>query len=221
MGSDGFYHIIGEVANTGEEHLEAVKVTAQFYDMDGSLIDEQVAPTLIDVVAPQQKSPFDIPEIEEFSNYTLSTSYEVSLLRPEFEFNFTGVQTSLDDQGNFVVEGQAVNNGTKQVEETHVVGTFYDSQGKVVGVGYSNTDPPLLDPGQGGAFRMVVEQAVQSVSHYALQAESNNYVEVPEFSPPSAMFVLIAAMVLVLCLATRPITSQQHNNDSGKTNWRR
>jgi len=213
--SGGYYHIIGEVANTGEEPLGAVEVTAELYDMDSNLIDLQVGQTLIEVLAPQKKAPFDIVAADEalsedIDSYTLSTSYQVcgpefefKLCRPEFEFSFADVQTGWDDQGRFIVEGQVANNGTKQVQETHVVGTFYDDQGRVVGVGYSTPDPTTLTPGQAGDFRIVIEEVLGSVSDYALQAESRNYLEIPELSLSSVILVLVAAMTLVLCSTSR------------------
>jgi hypothetical protein len=67
----GYYHLVGEVENTGDLDCEYVEIVAGFYDADGSVVAADFTYTALDVVAAGGSSPFDLSagEVPEFDHY--------------------------------------------------------------------------------------------------------------------------------------------------------
>jgi len=56
----GWFHVKGEVQNTGDRSAEFVEIIGTFYDAAGIVIACDFTFTELDVLAPGQKSPFDM-----------------------------------------------------------------------------------------------------------------------------------------------------------------
>ena len=60
LDSVGCYHVSGEVENVGDSPAGFVKVTATFYDSSDTVVATSFSYTMLKVLLPGRKSPFDI-----------------------------------------------------------------------------------------------------------------------------------------------------------------
>ena len=65
MDAAGYFHVFGEVKNTGDAWLEFVKITGTFRDPNNAIVDVAFTYTKIDTVAPGSAAPFDLVEIDK------------------------------------------------------------------------------------------------------------------------------------------------------------
>jgi hypothetical protein len=154
VNTKGDFIVVGEVQNDGNSILESVTVNATAYDSSGDGIAGSNAPAYVSDFLPQQKAPFyiDLGQSSvagddwgstvtsvDFTVYnTISTKdvqYGVAYngnnetLIPTVNFNGTV-------DGPYDVIGFVSNIGNQTADAITVVGTYYNSAGTVVAVGY-------------------------------------------------------------------------------------
>jgi hypothetical protein len=160
--------------------LRTVKLTATFYNSDITVIGTDFAYTTIDVLLPNQKSPFEIIEVDEgilpqIAYYNVAvTNYDITTEPPYREFSILSHSSHTDILGYYHVVGEVQNTGGQAATFVKVVGTFYDVSGKVVAAELIYTSPSDLTPGQIAPFEMIVVDTAQSakISSYLLQVQS-------------------------------------------------
>lgn len=206
----GYYHVTGEVKNTGDVWLHyvlfGVRVTATFLDTNQAQIDAVDAFVTLDYLPPGGVGPFEVLEFNttrsaQIASYTLALAYDPS--NPlTVKLSVQNISASRDILGDLVLTGQVQNQGDAFSKYTKVVGTFYDAQGKVVATAYVYTDPSDLPPGATYPFRLLVVYASQTdkVSNYTIVAESQVYTSVPETPWPG---ILMVAALIVGVVALR------------------
>lgn len=166
--SYGYFHVVGEVKNTGSVNLEFVKITATFYDSANNVIATSFTYTMIDILLPNQKSPFELstfPYSGPVDHYSLSISYYGTSSIPYRDLQVQGVTTSTI-YGYYHVLGEVKNIGSSPTTFTEVIITFYDADGKVIGATFTFTDPYDLSPGQTAPF---------DASSYPLEIQPASY----------------------------------------------
>ena len=62
--SIGYYHVVGEVLNTGDAWLQYARVTGVFKDAAGQVVDVDFTYTMLSYLEPKSKSPFDLIETD-------------------------------------------------------------------------------------------------------------------------------------------------------------
>jgi hypothetical protein len=91
----GYFHVVGEVQNTGDQAMKLVKITATFYNASNTIVAARYGHTTLDLLPAGRKSPFDValldPDLSaEVHNYTLQlnckqasvSEHHVSVLLP-------------------------------------------------------------------------------------------------------------------------------------------
>jgi hypothetical protein len=196
----GYYHIVGEVKNTGDVWLQFVRASATLKDQAGVVVDTSFTYTLLDRLPSNIASGFDIVELDmgksaQIRSYTLALEYrEVTPLTTALEILNTS--SSKNSLGWLQIVGEVRNNGDTISEYTKVTATFYGADGKVVDVGYTYTDPSTVQPHSQLGFKLTLLSTTRSsaATTWALDTQSNQYASIPEASWPAVM--LIAALSL-------------------------
>ncbi len=205
--SIGYYHVVGEVLNTGDASLTLIKISGVFKDSGSQVVDTELTYAYADYLPAGQKTPFDLfisdtQRSAHVASYNLALEYEAATQTIPIQLTIQGTTSSTDSLGFLEVVGQVQNSGQTISNFTKVVGTFYDQAGKVIDVEFSYTSPSDVPAGQAYGFKLTVaNQAISSrVANYALLAESRQYTSVPEFLWP---FILLAAALTLTVVATR------------------
>ena len=205
----GNYRVVGEVRNTGSQPVNFVQVTATYYDQYGYVIDSRFDLTMLYVILPGRKSPFelallDVAQSSRVSTYTLTVSYlETAALPMKLEILWHSSIT--DPQGNIHITGALKNNGDEKLVNAKVAATYYDTYSHVVAAALIGFDPDLvgdIDPNQTIYFQIELQnERAQYAQTYTLAAESNQYTTIPEH--PTTMLLLILLPPITLTLITK------------------
>ena len=143
---------VGEVRNGLADPLADVRVTVEFR-RDGAVVGTAVGTTLAPTIPRQRTAPF-IVRLEnrsaEADAFAVSVEHGTAGARPYARY---AVEDRLADesQDQVIVTGTVTNEGDRTAP-THVVATFYDAEGRVVGARAIRPAPDVLAPGQTGEF---------------------------------------------------------------------
>jgi hypothetical protein len=199
----GYYHVVGEVLNTGDQAMKLVKITVKFYNANNDLVASRSDYTTLDLLPAGRKSPFDVTLLDtvlsaKVHNYTLQLNYEQASARPQ-ALNITSQYFYRDGLGAHI-ECQIKNIGTAATTNMKAVATFYNSSGKVIGTTYSYSSPTNLNINKAGNASIVFSgERANLVETYALTAESGEYAVVPElpFGFGSMIIAIIPISILI------------------------
>lgn len=191
----GFYHISGEVQNTGENAVELVKVIATFYDSSNIVIGTSSTYTTLGIIPSGRKSPFEIlllyaSQAAKVDHYGLNVTYSSSSPLPqmlEIPSNSSFVDT------NFMhIVGEIRNIATETATYVKAIATFYNTEGQVVATTSTYSDPSDIESNQKAPFHIMLlyTNRVPLVSTYVLTAESDQYDVKYESSPAAQIFIV-------------------------------
>ena len=167
--SIGYFIVVGEVQNVGNSILTNCSLVGSVYTEDGVLqTDSYPAQVFVQYLLPQQKAPFYmefLPTNSETGDYWLDLSVDhVDIIvvhadeTDNYQYPDLRIRESsryVDSDGAYWAVGTLENVGTQTARNIRVVGTYYNSAGKVVAVGYSETlNPPALGPSGTAPFQV-------------------------------------------------------------------
>jgi len=143
----GYYHIVGEVKNTGDVWLQFVRISATLKDQNGAIVDMPFTYTTLNRLPPDIATGFDLVELDTMRSAQVR-SYSLSLEFQQAEslsnhLVVTNITSSKDFLGWLQVLGEVQNTGDSISEYTEVIGTFYGTDGKVVDVMLHSPLPTL------------------------------------------------------------------------------
>jgi hypothetical protein len=158
-----FYHVVGEIENTGETCLEDFDIDATFFDSSGQAVQHD-GPVHLDqspgLLAPGELGPFILVLLDEEASAKVE-SCELSL-----EFTATAEEPLHVDviadrgylyDGSYRVMGEVQNTDDVDVESAKIFATFYDAAGTVIAVDFTYVNingPNVLAPGQKSPFEV-------------------------------------------------------------------
>jgi hypothetical protein len=220
LDATGYYHVTGEVKNTGDTWLHyattGVRVTGRFLDANGSQVDMVDSFVQVDYLAPGKAGPFDALEFNttrsaQIVKYSLGLAYQSTTLLT-LKLIVQNLSSSRNASGFLTVTGEVQNQGDALSKFTKAVGTFYDAQGKVVAATSAYTDPTDIPPGVTYTFKLALVYPGQAakVTRYTIVAESQFYSSVPEWPWPTLM------LATVVTLATVAVRRKSNQTDSKK-----
>jgi hypothetical protein len=173
--SVGYTHIVGEVKNNGTTNLDFVQITATFYSSNGSVLDTNFAFTMMNILTPNQKSPFDVLSAKQgvaADHYSVTvTDASETTDQPDLALVVQGTTSSIDQVGYYHVLGEVKNTGNSTASLVEVVVTLHDSSGNVVDATLSFTTPSDLQAGESGSFDSITSQSASSISTFTVQAQ--------------------------------------------------
>lgn len=182
------YEVVGEVKNVGNVTVSSVNITATFYDAGHNVIAEPTDSTLISVLLPGRKAPFDVPLIDFPAEYVQDYSLSVEFSEhqgnvPVLGLDITSHSSYIEEDGTLYITGLISNNQTETATNVEVRATFYDVNDNVVAVSLGGL-PSDIDSGDSAQFMVpLFPQRVPYVHSYFLTAESEEYAIVSEVGP--------------------------------------
>ncbi len=154
--TSGFLDVVGEIENVGTSTFSSVILTAQMTTTTGAHQTTQ-AMAFVNDMLPNQKAPFYMTFVLQADQTTgvvpsvanievsvaqapTTTSYQYQDVKVISQQN--SIDTTTDNKGVYWVTGTVQNKGTQTATGVRVLGTFYDSTGKVIAYGgYDGADP--------------------------------------------------------------------------------
>jgi hypothetical protein len=207
--SSGDYHVVGEVQNTGDQAANLVTIDVAFYNSSDALIADRFDQTMLDIVLPQGKSPFDIALLDttlsaRVDHYMLNVTSSTADSVPA-NLEVLTDNSYVDNDGSMHIPGEVTNLGNEKATNVKLVVTYYNN-GTVVAATSKYLDPEEADlnPDQTKPFDLQLsEDRTSYVDSYEVTAESTEYlsvpehVAVPEFSALELVLVFFAMLAIV------------------------
>jgi hypothetical protein len=209
----GYFVVVGEVQNIGSETIDTVGIGATVYTVDGSPQADAFRQAYVKYLVPQQKAPFYI----EFSptSSTGDTWIYYGIDRVDFvivqaeaatKYQYPDLRiresAAIVENGVYWASGTVLNNGTQTAKNIRIVGTYYNSSGAVVAVGYTDIlTPTSLNP--------------SGLASFKVGAFDLNQTEVPSNLKISSYSLLIQTEEPILS-GTPPSPSNSVPNDPSK-----
>jgi len=194
IGDDDALHIVGEIINNLEVPLNQINVHVTLLDEDGDLIATKETSSLVNIIMPGMKSPFDLVltnnEAKKTKSYSLELDYKVSTPKNQV-IDITESELSRDNYNNLIITGTVINRGDITANTVAVIATLYDKEGNVAAVSRVHPEPDYLRVDDSAFFVVPISDKIQTsgINDYTLIAESEEYAAVPEF--PVGTFVLL------------------------------
>jgi hypothetical protein len=215
--SIGDFIVVGEVQNVGSNTIESVVLTGVVYTMDGEAQASSYTIVYVNYLIPQQKAPFYMDFSPQSSNTGDLSWISLGVKRVDFTVNRANITSSyqypdltlasssggVDGEGVYWVSGTVKNSGTQTATNIRVVGTFYNSSGTVIAVGYTDLlTPASLTPSNTASFKVgafdvnqTEASSIKKISSYQLLIQTEGPIlsgtspTPPPYSPsPSASY---------------------------------
>jgi hypothetical protein len=183
----GMYKIIGEVKNVSSKNL-IIEIIAYLY-VKKSIAGFGWGFTTIPILVPNQKSPFFIiikPTTQEkIDRYSLKIKFGTTIQQPYRELKVLMHYSYIDNFGYFHVIGKIRNEGSQDVIDVIVIGTFYDITGTIIAVNSTHVTSEKLTIGQEALFELIIKDKVISykIINYNLDVWSSTglYIVSPKW----------------------------------------
>jgi len=179
----GSASVIGELMNSGDQHLSCVSIYAAFYDGAGRIVDAAYYPAPLYILVPGEKIAFATysASIEGNVTYELTTTCLKTRSTPYREFEILAHTSRTDQYGYLVLEGEVANTGDQDATEVRVAADFYDEDGMPLGGYY--TEIPQIRAGERSPFEVVLwdEELAAEVANYTFHISSSEstYIRQP------------------------------------------
>ncbi len=176
--NSGYVKVVGEVKNNLQSNINFVKLTATFYDADKKVIGTDFTYAELDILKPNQKSPFELSSYPnkrtpEWDNYKLHLSYGTTGQSPYPGLEILSHRDKIDNSGYHKIVGEVKNKGERTSSFVKLVSTYYDAKGEVIGTAFTFTDPSDIAPGDSAPFELSSYPRKLRPSSYELQVEGN------------------------------------------------
>jgi hypothetical protein len=209
----GYYRVLGELENIGDQAAEGWVVTTMFYNSSDDLIHTKVLisskspANILNTINPGRKSPFetvleDTDLSSEVDHYSITITLYNSVAVKPLGLTIIGNSSRVDAFGNMDINGTIRNTGTVAAESVNIIATYYDAGGNVIATSFIDTDPSSLEPTQTLPFQIELASIgpyrIADIESYALEAESTQYALIPE----SPSLLLLPFLIFSSFIAT-------------------
>jgi len=169
----GYFNVVGEVKNNLGTNVKDVEIVVTFYDSSGTVIVADYTNTEIDILKPNQKSPFKLTGYldNSLASYSLDVQYNTTQDQPFEGLTIVSQTASIDPEGLHNVVGEVKNNGASEATYVIVVGIYYDSAGKVIGISFTYTNPATINAGETSSFALTSYPLAITPARYELQVQ--------------------------------------------------
>ena len=208
LDSLGYYHVVGEVRNVGDQAVNYVKITATFYNSSHVVIATDFTYAELDVLLVGRKSPFDLflfdtTQSAQVDHYSLSVTFSATSPLP-IGLEILSNSSYIDGIGWMHVVGEIKNMGSVRATYVKVIATYYNETGVVVDAEFTFSDPSDIDPNQTAPFDITLTSVrVPYVDKYELTAESTQHALVPEFPTWTSMLLMLIVLTVAIAIYKR------------------
>ena len=160
-------NIIGEVRNDSTLNVGKITVIVSVYDSTGSFISEARGETMLDNLAPGQRSPFllSLPRPAGMNNYSIKAVGRP--VPPELASQVTVKQSRAyeDVAGFYHVKGIIENSGSVLVQQPRVIVILYGRGDGIINVGFDQLLQSRLEPSEQAEFDVRFTYFPKVVTH--------------------------------------------------------
>jgi hypothetical protein len=175
----GWTHIIGLLANRSEQPLRSLRVLASLLDAEGESFNNASTVALINLTLPGEAVPFHfmLSNAQELADYALVARFDEAtdddVAGTCRDFRFRDAVSKADAQGYKII-GLIENRCDTRVDFIRVIGSVFDANDQLIGVGTSIAQLDVLAPAQSSPFELILTdvRAEDAVS-FALLAEGD------------------------------------------------
>jgi len=198
IGDDGALHIVGEIKNNLEAPLNQINIHVTLLDENNNIIEIKETSSLVNIIMPGMKGPFDLvltnDEAKKTKSYSLKLDYKISPPKNQV-IDITESELSRDNYNNLMITGIVTNKGDITANTIAVIATLYDNEGNVAAVSRVHPEPDYLRAEDSAFFVVAIPDKIQTrgINDYTLIAESEEYAAVPEF-PVGTLVLLVGAL---------------------------
>jgi len=169
-------YIVGEVRNDTLSNVRYVKVIVSMYDSNNVFLGTDYGYTLMDILKPTQRSPFEILILDppaNFHHYTLKVEWSTTTTQPLQGLVIVsyGDRPASIENWHYVY-GEVRNDTGGNAKYIKIVVTGYDIQGTVVMTDYGYTSQTELAVGETGPFEIIIS-AWNNPARYELQVQGS------------------------------------------------
>ena len=175
----GWANIMGLLVNNSGQPLRSVRVLASLIDAEGQLFNHAATVALINLTLPGEAVPFhfalsNAPELADYElepQFDEATDDDVATTCRDFEIrDATG---KADPQG-YNISGLAENHCDTRVDFIRVVGSVFDAQDQLIGVGRTIAKLDTAAPGQSSPFELILpDVSAEEAASFALLVEAD------------------------------------------------
>jgi hypothetical protein len=233
--------VVGEVENVGSNTIGNVTVEGIAFSSTGQELATTTTQAFVYDTLPGQKAPFyldfnaassttqDLSWVSSVSTVTVTVSSVTDTNAAQYSGVTIpyGSSPYLPGNGSYIVIGTIVNNGTQVAQYPWVVATFYNSNGTVIGLNYTNylTTSPLAPGGAVEFFATPADdtsQLTSEIANYTLMVDtltlSNSPTSSLTHSPststattqlPTLPIVVVVVVIVVVIAALMLLRKRQ------------
>ncbi len=202
--NEGNYHIVGEVKNNSTRTWRFVGVTVPLLDDQERVLAAPTGILFVEYLRPGESGAFHIISANG-TGFDAAVAYAVHLDylvtdQPEGALEVNPAEISRGSGGGAVLTGEVENRGNVTATEVQVSAALYDDEGNLIDttVGFSDDIPA----GDSVPFTLIsAVRDAADVDHISFNAQSREYVLVPEF--PMQALGLVAGIGAAIALARR------------------
>ncbi len=171
----GMLTIRGEVLNQSSIPVRSIRITTELLNAKGRVIQRDQALTLLDRLAPGERTCFSVTVIppNKWRDYSFGEmTYQVDPM-PISGLELFGTTAGLDDiMGWYGISGQVRNTTTTDYKLLRLVGTLYDASGAAIGCDFAYTFESDLSGGQTDSFELLfADRDYAGVADWRVQVE--------------------------------------------------
>jgi len=177
IGDDGALHIVGEIKNNLEAPLNQINILVTLLDENNNIIETKETSSLVNIIMPGMKGPFDLvltnDEVKKTKSYSLKLDYKISPPKNQV-IDITESELSRDNYNNLMITGIVTNKGDITANTVAVIATLYDNEGNVAAVSRVHPEPDYLRAEDSAFFVVAIPDKIQTrgINDYTLIAES-------------------------------------------------
>ena len=154
-----YLYVVGIAKNDGETNLEFVRISGTFYDSSNTVVDSDFTYTMIDILKPNQLSPFKfmLDKPSGYDRYELDISFRETDDEPYDGLKIGSISSNEDEYGYYYINGEVENFGSESAKFVKVVAEVYDYNDKIIDVDFTYTDPSDIGAGQNAPFKFMID----------------------------------------------------------------
>lgn len=175
-----FFTVVGVVQNNLGINIEAVNVTATFYDETNYEIGVRYSPIVMEILKPEQRSPFAIYLLVDSSTALSNIHYELTLeYRRTNKESITGLvilnqNSSIDQQGYHKISGEIQNKGLREAFTVSLFCMYYDEENNFLTMTRAYVDSEM-EIGEKQSFELSSNPQKISPARYELLVVPHHY----------------------------------------------
>lgn len=197
-----FFVVAGVIENAIKTNIEAVNVTATFYDTENKFIGTRGTPVELEILKPNQRVPFRIYLPVNSTTTITDISYELMLEFVETtEEPIEGLvilnQTPrVDKDGYYIISGEVQHQGSMTAHAVKLLCTYYDSEGNVLAVSQADVSA-VMDPDETIPFELSSKPHQITPASYELLIIVGRYRQIP-IQHYLRLFILVLGIFLLI-----------------------